>query len=37
MTLMKTAVAERWSGVARRRAHSDLSAEQDLMAEQISG
>jgi hypothetical protein len=30
MTLMKTAVVERWSGVARHRA-------QDLMAEQIRG
>jgi hypothetical protein len=37
MTLMKTAVAERWPGVARHRAQNDLSAEQDLMAEQIRG
>ena len=36
MTL-KPAVAERWSSVARHRAHHDLSAEQDLMGEQIRG
>ena len=36
MTL-KTAVADRWSGVPRRRAHHDLSVEQDLMGEQIRG
>ena len=37
MTLKKTAVAERWSSVAQHRAHHDLNAEQDLMAEQIRG
>ena len=36
MTL-KAAVADRWSSVARHRAHDDLSAELDLMGEQIRG